>query len=35
MNSFHLNHTADISNTPTSKWIEVTLSTSVDGTEEE
>ena len=30
-----LESTADISNTPTSKWIEVTLSTSVDGTEEE
>ena len=30
-----LDSTADISNTPTSKWIEVTLSTSVDGTEEE
>ena len=30
-----LESTADISNTPTSKWIEVTLSTSVDKTEEE
>ena len=30
-----LESTADISNTPTSKWIEVSLSTSVDGTEEE
>ncbi|MGB2352770.1 MAG: FdhF/YdeP family oxidoreductase [Candidatus Poseidoniaceae archaeon] len=30
-----LESTADISNTPTSKWIEVSLSTSVDETEEE
>ena len=30
-----LESTADISNTPTSKWIEITLSTSVDKTEEE
>ena len=30
-----LESTADISNTPTSKWIEVSLSTSVDTSEEE
>ena len=30
-----LESTADISNTPTSKWIEVTLSNPVDPSEEE